>query len=932
MKSKADAGTPATGDLRFFRRWRMDWEHSLRFRLLALGLTPLLIAFPFVIAVLLLVGGDRANELLMSNLRSNLASARNYLDQTKSEAGVRVGQLVKSDRLAHLLKDRNGKDELIRVLATTAKGSGFDFLIIATPEGDIIASSSGATQQGRLPASHVIRQARIGLANASYERFDATELQSFTPQFPALAHVDLQAPPEIGMLQGETRGLLINAAAHFPLDVNATNAILVGGILLNRNFSLIEHMREIIFPVDMLPGGAQGMTSIYTNQLSVVVSRQRNRGQLPNGYPARSDVVATVMDAGETWLGRIDFSGQSYLTGLEPIRDGEGHNIGMIGVGFPDATYRQDFLLLLGLVAGVLALTMLGISLLFLWAGRDLTQGLEFIRNTMAEVRQGDRQARVGAPRRNDELGQLGQHFDALLDTIAAQDAMQRAAQQTIQDEASRRRALFEHERDGVIILNQDGTVLEANPKAASLLGYDAEEMTRLSLGAWETRYSDADVPALFNQDGDGGHFFESTNLRRDGSTFPAEVSISPARWADRRFLLILLRDISERRAAQDELAQYRIGLEQLVAQRTLELNERSEQLNTIFALSPDGFVSFDVRRCVIFANSAFLRMTGLTATAIHGLHEDGFSQLLCDLCLPNARFIGVEALRNTRQKTDPGGDSGQGRRQLFELSGPGGRVLEVGIRIAQGSSISQVLYLRDVTHEMEVDRMKSEFLSTAAHELRTPMASIYGYSELLLAQEFDKESQTDFLTTIYRQSELMASIINELLDLARIEARRGKDFVLERLDVRAIVADAAASYKPPTGRDAPVVIADTAPLIVLADRNKMQQALLNVLSNAYKYSPQGGEVRVACRTGNSPGSEGNRVCIETSDTGIGMAPQELARVFERFYRADTSGKIPGTGLGMSIVKEIVELHQGEVSLESARGVGTTVRLWLPLA
>jgi signal transduction histidine kinase len=169
-------------------------------------------------------------------------------------------------------------------------------------------------------------------------------------------------------------------------------------------------------------------------------------------------------------------------------------------------------------------------------------------------------------------------------------------------------------------------------------------------------------------------------------------------------------------------------------------------------------------------------------------------------------------------------------------------------------------------------------------------------------------------------------------LDLARIEARRGKDFVLERLDVRAIVADAAASYKPPAGRDAPVVIADTAPLIVLADRNKMQQALLNVLSNAYKYSPQGGEVRVACRTGNSPGGEGNRVCIETSDTGIGMAPLELARVFERFYRADTSGKIPGTGLGMSIVKEIVELHQGEVSLESARGVGTTVRLWLPMA
>jgi signal transduction histidine kinase len=394
-----------------------------------------------------------------------------------------------------------------------------------------------------------------------------------------------------------------------------------------------------------------------------------------------------------------------------------------------------------------------------------------------------------------------------------------------------------------------------------------------------------------------------------------------------------LLRDITERKAAESELEQYRIGLEKLVDQRTMELNDRSEQLNTIFALSPDGFVSFDNQHRVSFANLAFLRMTGLTAPEIHGLHETAFSQLLARLCLSNARFASVAALRTARQKASDSSDAGASRRQLVELAGPGGRVLEVGIRMADGSSISQVLYFRDVTYEMEVDRMKSEFLSTAAHELRTPMASIYGYSEVLLMQDFDKETQIDFLKTIYRQSELMASIINELLDLARIEARRGKDFVLERIDAQSIVTDAVANYKPPTGREGPVVLSNGESLGVQVDRNKMQQALLNVLSNAYKYSPQGGEVRVACRADATDESGSNvRVCIEISDQGIGMTAEQLARVFERFYRADSSGKIPGTGLGMSIVKEIVELHGGEVCLLSHPGAGTSVKLLLPLA
>jgi signal transduction histidine kinase len=113
-------------------------------------------------------------------------------------------------------------------------------------------------------------------------------------------------------------------------------------------------------------------------------------------------------------------------------------------------------------------------------------------------------------------------------------------------------------------------------------------------------------------------------------------------------------------------------------------------------------------------------------------------------------------------------------------------------------------------------------------------------------------------------------------------------------------------------------------------DPEKIQQAMLNILSNALKYSPNGGEVDV--RAFERTRAHGTQACISVCDHGIGMKPEQLARVFERFFRADPSGNIPGTGLGMSLVKEIMEIHGGGVEVESTFGVGTTVTLWLPVA
>ncbi len=354
------------------------------------------------------------------------------------------------------------------------------------------------------------------------------------------------------------------------------------------------------------------------------------------------------------------------------------------------------------------------------------------------------------------------------------------------------------------------------------------------------------------------------------------------------------------------------------------QLQDRTEQLNAIFALSPDGFVSFDQGRCVKYVSPAFAQMLTLGADRLEGLNEHDFSAWLTRRCRATAPFSGIVALRS---QVLGGKEYAQ---ELLEVEGDIKRTLLVGLRCSQTNTVSQILYFRDVTRETEVDYMKSEFLATAAHELRTPMASILGFSEVLLHQEFSAAERDEFLNIIHDQSKHMANILNELLDLARIEARRGKDFRYARLQLQEMVVDLLRSLSLPPTRSQPELRMPAQALYVMADPQKLRQALTNVLSNAYKYSPAGGpivlEIEVKADDPMAP-----RVCLRISDHGTGMTPAQLARVCERFYRADTSGKIPGTGLGMSIVKEIIELHRGQIDIDSTWGLGTSVNLTLPL-
>jgi PAS domain S-box-containing protein len=467
---------------------------------------------------------------------------------------------------------------------------------------------------------------------------------------------------------------------------------------------------------------------------------------------------------------------------------------------------------------------------------------------------------------------------------------------------------------DGVVIVSMTlpkQPIIYVNPAFESITGYESHEV--LGLNCKLLQRDDHDQPGLVAMReaiaAGKGCQVVVRNYRKDGSLFYNDLAISPVLSPDGQLThyVGVQTDITDR----------------IASEQVLQL--RTERLNAVFDLSPDGFVVLGKRGEVSIVNPAFERMTGLMAADLVGQGQSAFEEQLMALC---------QSVETDDRGIGEGGAFGEAEsglrasRELLHLHTPCTRTLVRRVRHG-GHDNEVVMYFRDITHELEVDRMKSEFLSMAAHELRTPMASIFGFTELLLKRQFTDERRQDMLSTIHRQSQILINLVNELLDLARIESRRGKDFKRETQALRPIIDNTLSGLL--IHGDSRVVQATLPdePIVVDVDREKLSLALTNVLSNAYKYSPQGGSIDldVVWRERAGQGEVGVRV----TDHGLGMTPEQVARVFDRFFRADTSGNIPGTGLGMTIVKEIIELHGGQVGVGSEAGVGTTVILWLPV-
>jgi len=272
---------------------------------------------------------------------------------------------------------------------------------------------------------------------------------------------------------------------------------------------------------------------------------------------------------------------------------------------------------------------------------------------------------------------------------------------------------------------------------------------------------------------------------------------------------------------------------------------------------------------------------------------------------------------------------------EIIALDGSDQRFLQFYTAPVQGEdgqeTIGRILVLRDVTRERELDKMKTDFISVVSHELRTPLTSIKGYTDLLLSGATGEisELQSEFLGIIQGSTTRLSNLINDILDISRIESG-SIQIKHEPIDYRAIVSDTlrlmkAAADEKQISMDAS--LPETIPP-VRGDSDKVLQVLANLVSNAIKYTPEGGWVKVSLEV---LGEASVTTCV--ADSGIGVADEDQPKLFQKFFRADNTStrEAGGTGLGLVIAKTIIELLGGAIWVESEPGRGSRFFFTLPL-
>lgn len=333
--------------------------------------------------------------------------------------------------------------------------------------------------------------------------------------------------------------------------------------------------------------------------------------------------------------------------------------------------------------------------------------------------------------------------------------------------------------------------------------------------------------------------------------------------------------------------------------------NERNK-LDTLFLHMTDGVVAFSRNGEVIHSNPAAEEMLGRTINA-----EATYEELFGDLLSLEQVLQAPDYLEEERW---------EGERFLQLLLAPFDRDRQGGVLVV----------LHDVTQQRKTQDMQREFVANVSHELRTPLTNIRSYAETLSdsAGELPPATEKKFLGVILNESDRMTHIVQDLLTLSRFDS--GKDELhLVRFPFDVAVQDLYnAVYMEAQRHDHKMKLRLEPDLpAVVADRERVLQVMMNIVSNSIKYTPNGGHILV------SAGREGDRVWMQVDDDGIGIPPKDRPRIFERFYRVDKarSRQSGGTGLGLSIAKEIVDRHEGVLELVDREGPGLSMRMELKI-
>jgi PAS domain S-box-containing protein len=370
-------------------------------------------------------------------------------------------------------------------------------------------------------------------------------------------------------------------------------------------------------------------------------------------------------------------------------------------------------------------------------------------------------------------------------------------------------------------------------------------------------------------------------------------------------------------------LEEYNKNLEEKVAERTAELKlaltdtaEARDRIDGIVKSVADGLVVTDIYNRVVLMNRPAEDLLGVRLSEV--------------IDRPIDFAIKDEMIRDRVMSTLDKKKSGyEFDFELPENDSKHPRIMRARTSVMydkEGRQTGMVTIIHDVTHEREVDRMKTEFISTAAHELRTPLTSIQGFSEIMLTRDdLSEQEKKKFLNYINKQAVSLTNIVGDLLDIARIESERGFSITKVPYTIDDIIHQVVPYFQEHSKKHIFEVILPEKQVKLLMDKQKIEQVVKNLMSNAIKYSPNGGLIKV---TGTS---SADFYEISIADQGIGMTPEQTEKIFDKFYRVDASNTaIEGTGLGMTIVKYIIEAHGGNIWVESEIGKGTQIRFTIP--
>lgn len=455
---------------------------------------------------------------------------------------------------------------------------------------------------------------------------------------------------------------------------------------------------------------------------------------------------------------------------------------------------------------------------------------------------------------------------------------------------------------DCVLMTDIHGNIHFANHAFYKTYGYsEADIIGAADTILWQDEASYDEAARILFQNGVG----EFYHRKKDGTVFPVFISKSSARSSKGKagFFINISRDISESKKAEERILQER---------------DKGQSYLDIAAVI---IVVIDNKQNVQLINKKGCEILGYKKEQIVG------ANFIESFVAPSGR---------ERFRSMFGGETGVPKEFHEYYEAPivtkDGSEKTIAwhntlLKDKQGNITGMLSSGEDITLRMEIDRMKSEFVSTVSHEIRTPLTVILGLAQLLLSKEtMEMEKARKYYRTMYNESKRLSDLVNDFLDIQRMES--GKQvFFKENISIVDVIDDVMELYETNSTHAILVDMDQIEYPPLYADFQKIKQLFTNLISNAMKYSPEGSKIRIKVR------ENGDSVKVTVKDYGLGIPSDCIPNLFEKFYRVDNSDhrKVGGTGLGLAICKEIIDAHGGTIAVSSELGKGSEFYFTLPI-